>query len=301
MDEYCHPETKQCELYSGDCGACIEDYECARDGVCVDFELGGRGCLRPCISDIGCPRCFACEDVLGGDESHCVPRTASCEKPCACEEDLDCPAGEKCSVAHGDCVPGCDEDGGCAGESVCVNARCVPPCSGAEDCPAPAVCQDGHCTIPGGCVTSRDCPDPGTYCDALLHRCVAGCQRDADCGLASLVCEEGTCVEKGCEFHYQCGHGQVCRDAACEDAGGFYCAECDPNVEGSCGDAANKCVHLVDEEGNDLGDFCFVVCDDADPAGPCPQGYQCTEAELEEGQPGRYCIRACHRQPVGVE
>jgi hypothetical protein len=282
---------------------CVDDRACAeplRDtvNVCLDFATGQRACARQCLGDIGCPRCHVCRQVVGDGTKHCVPRSANCESPCNCSEDGECPPGQRCNEATGDCAPGGEEDGACPGGLVCVAARCVERCAGPEDCPPGGVCDEGHCRLPDGCITSEDCQDGGTYCDADTLRCLSGCLRDQDCGGAALVCEEGECVAKGCEKHFECGFGQVCRDADCGDADPLHRAECDPDAEGECGEAPNACVRFQDEEGNDLGAFCLVACDDDDPRGICPQGYQCRELELEEGSPERYCTRACFRAPV---
>jgi hypothetical protein len=169
-----------------------------------------------------------------------------------------------------------------------------------DDCEAGRECDDeGHCDVPGGCLSSRDC-EALQYCDQEQRMCVDGCEHDNDCGVAGFECEDNSCIEKGCDRHYQCGHGQVCRAPQCEPAPPEYCAECDPEADDACGGAPNLCANFQDEDGNDLGAFCLIACDEADSAGPCPQGYQCQEVELEEGDVRQLCARACYRAPVGL-
>lgn len=301
--EYCDA-LRQCSPRVADCGACDIDSACDNDGgACLDYESGGRFCAKLCISDFGCDPCYECRAVAGGaaGPKHCVPITGACEQACPCVTDDQCGEGQFCSDITHDCADGCVEDGQCdvGSGQVCDRARCKDPCAGPADCPEGTQCVDGHCDVPGGCLTSRDC-EVRQYCDVESRLCVDGCQVDNDCGDAAFECKDDACVEKGCERHYECGHGQVCRPPACEAAPPEYCAECDPDADGACGGPPNLCANFQDEDGNDLGAFCLIACDAADPGGPCPQGYQCQEVEVQEGDVRQLCARACYRAPVGL-
>ena len=298
--EYCDPADRQCRPKVADCGGCSVDRACAGDGgVCLDHASGGRYCAKLCLSDFGCDPCFACELVAGDGRSHCVPLSASCDQACPCVDDAECPEGQFCSDTTHDCADGCLEDGQCGAGQVCDQARCKEPCGGARECPEGTECLEGHCEAPGGCVSSRDC-SAGQYCDVPTRSCVDGCQRSNDCGDAGLECQDGACVPRGCTRHHECGHGEVCRAPECEAVPPDYCAECDPDADGSCGPGPNLCATFQDEDGQELGSFCLVGCDDADPGGPCPQGYQCQDVEVAQGDTRRLCTRACYRAPVGL-
>ena len=298
--EYCNPLNFQCESKVEDCGVCSVDAACSNDGgVCLDYAQGGRFCAKLCLSDFGCDPCFECRDVADNGDMHCVPLSATCEQACPCNEDVECPEGQFCSDVTHDCADGCVEDGQCRQGQVCDRARCKAPCAVVSDCPEGTDCVEGHCEVPGGCVSSRDC-EAQHYCDVETRLCRSGCQINNDCGNAGLQCEDNACVEKGCERHYECGHGQVCRAPQCEAAPPEYCAQCDPDADGACGGAPNLCATFQDDDGNELGSFCLIACDDDDPGGLCPQGYQCQEIEVQEGDVRRLCARACYRAPVGL-
>ena len=63
----------------------------------------------------------------------------------------------------------------------------------------------------------------------------------------------------------------------------------------------NECIGLQDEDGNALGDFCFVQCENVEYAGDrCPQGYQCVPLQDQNGATqNEVCFRDCSTPPVG--
>jgi hypothetical protein len=295
--QFCDPCAKICRAQGQPCEPCQEDLACGdADDLCLDLRQGGRVCGQGCGADTDCPRGFLCEAV--GDATQCVPASGNCQRPAQCGEDQDCPAGSRCGPLL-TCVPGCTE-GTCPNGEVCDAGSCKPPCADDAQCPAGAACDaSGLCKVPGGCLTSRDCAEAGTYCDQAQQRCVPGCFGDADCpGLQ--VCRGNQCMRRPCDGNHLCAFGQVCdKDSGqCVEPEGPYCDPCDAEAEGQCGGEPNRCLRLQDDEGNELGDYCMVACDPTD-LDACPVGYTCTELMDENGQPmGAICVRGCHRDPV---
>ena len=299
---YCDTCAGACREKVGICDACTDTNgrECKDDGACVDFATGGRFCLRACVADVGCPQPgYTCKEVPGAEFKQCVP-LGDCAKAVLCEADSECDYGWVCG-ADGVCHPGCPSDDVCPDGQVCSVFHCVDQCPD-KPCPAGQECDDsGHCKIPGGCLEPKDCETPETYCDVTENMCKDGCLEDFDCKSSGKVCDGGKCIDAGCTANFFCAFGEVCNLAsgACEPAPGPHCEMgCDPQAETSCGGAPpNACLSLQDKDGNALGDFCFVACE-TDPANRCPQGYQCQEVELGEGDVRQLCFRDCTYDPL---
>jgi hypothetical protein len=148
----------------------------------------------------------------------------------------------------------------------------------------------------GGCLSSRDCLEPETYCDTATRACVDGCEVDDDCMSSARICVAGACADRPCTYAANCAFGEVCmrETGRCEPATGDYCAPCDGGDTASCG-SGNLCATLQDADGNDVGAFCLLACSTSGDA--CPQGYACQELDAGSG-PARYCVRRCDRAPV---
>ncbi len=325
-DHYCDPCLRRCFPQQKLCEPCRSENawdpatgrvtpvgnQCDLDGSrCLDYEAGGSFCGLACLSDFGCPVGFTCRTVTGLDMNQCVPLTGDCASPYQCAEDGDCAYGEICNPVLRQCAPGCTEDQNCPDGQICSGFRCGAPCHDIENpCQTGQICDDdGRCKIPGGCIDWRDCEDLETYCNPLTSLCEAGCLESRDCKRSGYDCNgvggpgaPGRCEPHGCEHNWYCPHSQVCDKTTgeCKVPEGPYCATCDPNQEGACGPEENLCVSLQDEDGNDLGSFCFVACSADDyPGDRCPQGYQCMPVEDENGQvTNEVCFRACHVDPV---
>ena len=140
-----------------------------------------------------------------------------------------------------------------------------------------------------------DCAQAETYCNRDTFMCVPGCEVDNDCGDASKECSAGRCVDRGCVAAYQCAFGQVCDLASsmCIDAPGAHCMEgCNAESMDPCGEQGSRCLKLQDEEGNELGSFCFEAC--GEEPNECPKGYSCQELMDENGMvQNKLCIRDC--------
>jgi len=148
-------------------------------------------------------------------------------------------------------------------------------------------------------LTSRDCEEPGTYCNLEALMCEPGCGEDDDCaGLE--ICRANRCQPRPCDGNYLCAFGQVCNTTSgqCERAEGPYCDACDAEAEDQCGGDPNMCLRISDEDGNAIGDYCGVGCE-PDNLDACPVGYGCEEIMDENMQAvGAVCFRACHRDPI---
>ena len=303
VEEFCDLCVDACRPRIAPCARCDEATGgCERrTDRCLPVGAAGLAhCLRGCIDQSTCDALgagYLCRQV--GDDSVCVPPGAECGLETGCASDTDCPRGRICGE-RGVCQPGCEADVACPVGQVCEASRCRPPCAGPADCPNGGMCEaDGHCRVPGGCITSADCPERETHCDRAEGRCVPGCELDADCLSAADVCVDGACVSRGCTGNYQCAFEEVCalETGRCEPAGGRHCESgCDPMDTASCG-PGNRCLSLQDEDGNALGDFCYEACQES--PNECPQGYQCQSLELMMNEPPvELCVRRCDREPI---
>ncbi len=298
VEEFCDPCRSICRPQGQRCDPCTDDAECGGAGdLCLDFNVGGSFCGTECAGNADCPRGFICSET-GDGASQCVPASGDCADPAQCDDDGDCPAGQRCGT-QGACVEGCTP-GTCPNDQVCDAGSCVPPCASDADCPDGAECQpDGTCRIPGGCLTSRDCPDPGTYCNTSVQMCEPGCELDSDCP-SLQICSANQCRTRPCDGNYLCAFGQVCDfdTGQCVTAEGPYCDPCDAEGSDQCGGEPNQCLRIQDEEGNPVGDFCGVGCD-PDNIDACPVGYSCVELMDQNMQvTGAVCFRDCARDPI---
>jgi len=323
---YCEPCTRTCQTQLELCQPCLSEARCdlrtgfceptgaqcwsantATPSHCLDYIGGQSYCGLACVSNFGCPQGFECLDVGHGEtQKQCVRFTGDCASGDQCEADNDCPYGEVCGV-YKVCGRGCDLDdpNACPVGQVCSAFRCQAACDDTENpCPAGYECsaEDGKCRIPGSCVDWTDCLVPETFCDPATNMCAPGCLEDRDCKRSGYICEAGACEKQACEHNWYCAFEQVCNKESgeCEAAQGPYCDTCDPNVENACGEG-NECIGLQDEDGNKLGDFCFVQCQPGE-SDRCPQGYQCAPLQDQNGTvQNEVCFRDCSKPPAGVE
>ncbi|MCO4760653.1 MAG: hypothetical protein KC502_04070 [Myxococcales bacterium] len=307
-DFYCDPCTRKCLTPRKACEPCSVSSQCANaelGSACLPFLSGGTHCGAACLGDAGCPQGYACKTIKGVTAKQCVPKSGDCAPAAGqCKKDSDCPYTTICNAEYGQCLKGCTNDKNCPGGKVCSLFRCVAPCADDAACvklSAEAKCVDKHCKIPGGCLAANECPEKETYCDLNDHKCKPGCLTDFDCKEFGKKCEASKCIEKGCKENWECGFGQVCKPATgkCEKAKGPYCGKCDAQDDKAtaCGGAPHKCLSFQDENKKKVGDFCLLACG-SDPAGPCPQGYQCQDLKDQDGKSqGKVCVRQCWIDP----
>jgi hypothetical protein len=299
FDQFCDPCLSQCRPRGAFCEECRADEECGDVAdVCLTDTRGLRFCGAACgVGRPPCPRGAACDPAL----HQCVPLSGDCTRLVQCDADGDCRGAQICSLA-GVCVDGCTGDAACPSPDVCNGGRCEPRCTTEAQCDPGEECESGRCRVPGSCVTSWDCPAAEMHCDRLAGTCVEGCEVDDDCRTFSAVCREGACVPRGCRGNYSCAFGQVCDLASgqCAEPSEPHCATCNGDDLDSCG-TGNICANLQDAEGNPQGAFCWLACA-PDPDNACPQGYACTDVEIQQQggatQTRRVCARACYRNPV---
>ncbi len=318
---YCHPCERECYEQRGICEPCISENRCdPRTGICekvgvqclspnistpshcLDFADGNSYCGWPCENNYGChifgPG-YECVEISGLDSKQCVPTVRACGSGEDCQVDADCPYGEICNEL-GTCAMGCVDDEQCQDGQVCSAHRCQEACHDVNNpCDEGLECVEGRCRIPGSCRDKYDCHERETYCDPETNMCLPGCLEDYDCKRSAFMCDDGECVRRPCERHWNCAFGQVCEYelGECKEAEGPYCDPCDPNDENACGEG-NECIGLQDEDGNHLGDYCFVQCFPTE-LDRCPVGYECVPLQDQGGvTQNEVCFRPCHVEPV---
>ena len=215
-----------------------------------------------------------------------------------CRSDSDCPAGERCTVHTGFCVPnGAAACGG--GQNGCTASGPDDDCDAVDDdcdgrvdegfsavatsCGTGACASSGTTACAGGSVTDTCRPSPpsaqtDTSCDG----------RDDDC--------DGASDEEFAPYDTVCGYGLCTREGSATCQAGQVVDSCRIACEGRCDDGAED-----DGDGQ-------IDCDDPDCAtaqgcalggfgSPCTADAQCDHVG---GQgfcittiPGGYCSRLC--------
>jgi hypothetical protein len=130
-------------------GACGADEDCVDAGAqCYPQESQGEEtgfldgyCLIFDCSAGACPSGSTCVELSSG--TVCLDL---CGSSADCRPGYGClSAGEGVSV----CFPYCTGDGGCPGDTVCVDGRCRAACTPGS-CPAGEECVDGRCVVDVG-------------------------------------------------------------------------------------------------------------------------------------------------------
>jgi hypothetical protein len=173
----------------------------------------------------------------------CSPLTGACVEPPDCDDNADCPSGERCIAGACEPTPPCDEHTDCPGE-VCIAGVCgpQPTCDDSSDCPAGwscfdaqfgqdvcvpdnQTCEDG-CVAPFACKETAPAPEPlpqavqqaTAQCEPIVYPCDETC--------TTGVCENGACAL--CESDLDCAGtdaGSAATSRRCE-AG--YCVAVEP-------------------------------------------------------------------------
>jgi hypothetical protein len=216
------------ECLEGDCGVgtCIGAF-----GDCD--ENPENGCEQPLVGDDHCGGCNeTCEPANATgicDSGSCI--VDDCEDghyncnglPAdGCEATLDSPdncglCGVKCSLPHA--------------EALACSTGAVPSCMVDHGCPAGATgCEDG--ALENGCEDGfADCNGVASDgCEARLDTLVNCGACAAPCSIANAItsCDDGACVQTGCEPGYgQCTTGGPCVSLA--------------NDEDNCGECGTEC------------------------------------------------------------
>lgn len=217
---------------------CSSGADC-EGGFCIGEDDGFRDgyCTAACRTNDDCGGDAQCIPV-GRGMSVCLDGCDPDAEPRACREGYGCATGFMIPAPV--CLPGCTDDGDCAGGAVCDRTggmgagRCYDPdaelgdeCESEDECGPGTFCLgEDFSGWPGGaCVGTDDCdPDRDTGCpgDAHCFRtgmggsvCIDGCERDRDCregytcrGTGELP-ERTSCLP-GCEDDSVCSGGRVC-------------------------------------------------------------------------------------------
>lgn len=320
-ENYCEPCTRECTPKKILCEPCVSENRCdpttglctpvgnqcvspspAGGSHCLDYAQGGSFCGQVCETNYGCEQGYECVQIPGYEEKQCVPTLGGCGQVVACEDDNDCDIGFICN-ANRVCGPGCEEDNQCQVGEVCSGYRCQQACDDTENpCPDGQYCDEGRCRIPGGCLDWTECEEFETWCNPDTNMCEPGCRERHDCKRSGYECQNNICEKRGCERNWYCAFGEECikETGECVVPDEPHCEECDPDVENACGEG-NECISLQDEDGNDLGDFCFVQCKPTE-LDRCPVGYECTPLKDQDGQvQNEVCGRDCSKPPAGLQ
>lgn len=207
---------------------------------------------------------------------------------------------------------GCQSDGDCRGDRVCVEGACVDPaenngevnngvenngvvnngvvnngsgCGQDTDCSPDEVCDAGACGQ-RACAGDPDCGGAARFCYAGLCRAEIDCASDADCGYNDGSCQQGRCIP-GCVIDGDCPDpgAQACVQGVCQDRcrQDGDCGRGEICGAGTCGPA--EC-QGVGTQGCPDGERCdngrcvgFTACNlDED----CPDTERCRDGICEE-------------------
>jgi len=270
-----------------DSGDCASGQDCSGD-VCVSPDCGdgnidtgeacddagttpGDGCNAQCLLELGEP----CTDAAECASAFCDPA----DDTCACDQSVDCPAGQLCETAAAPnaCVdPGCGNNVLEAGEG-CDDGNTTP----GDGC-------DDACLLELGEPCGADAECASELCDPDNSTCT--CDDAADCSngqLCNLDVDPNQCVDPGCgngvlETGEACDDGNLVAadgcDALCLVELGEPCDAADDCASNACDPDSSACV--CDEDA-DCADG--EVCDSgSDPALCEPAG--CGNGVLEAGE-----------------
>ncbi|MEQ8272465.1 MAG: hypothetical protein RMA76_03140 [Deltaproteobacteria bacterium] len=251
-------------------------------------------CTPEPTSDLGAGCVFGsdCSDGERCLEGRCVAGAATAER---CENDLECPANQRCSALYGECVDGarsCSADAECGDGTYCYLDRSVcSQCNLDVHCAGTSICVEGLCADPivAACASDSECSPPSTICAATgcVDGCgVAGCGFGETCNLGTGRCE----VEQPeCTSDVQCGApARVCDAYACVDgcviagcAGSMICNEgtgrCDAapallDLDAVCARDGDCASDLCFDFGAGKGQRCVRSCG---APSDCPSGFTC--------------------------
>ncbi len=198
------PAGAVCDTATGRCIECLAASDtCPASRHCDDAT---HSCMDGCRSDEGCAN-VRIDAGVDGAVSVATARCDTASHTCvACVTDAHCPPGTLC-MGHA-CVPGCDEDHGCAEGDTCCLGGCVDTRTNTGNCGAcgqtcsaangTAACVGGACAVgacnagygdcdgnaANGCETTTT--NDTVHCGACNRACVPPPNADA-------VCAGGTC------------------------------------------------------------------------------------------------------------
>jgi hypothetical protein len=261
----------------------------AGDGY-ADGDGNGNGDTIFCQDDEDCPTGQKC-------------RSGLCEPVTACDCNYDCgdrSSGMICNRGSHECEPGtapadqCSDNCDCYANETCSGGECVPTggdgveCHSDDDCAADKKCLDNYC-VPKNCTTREDCEHQlCLICkDGECTTPPAVCQGDQDC-CVGYHCNFGTCAEdaQGCQSDADCTDPDLPR---CVDEECMPECVSDVDCEGGKICIENKCVSPgCTPDQCELGEWCDP--DAADGLGACVPG-----CDSHDDCPGQLCNYDTHQ------
>ncbi len=275
VDEFCNPDTHQCQLA---CRPCDEANAC-REGFHCDFRRGDYGCCNfECANDESC-----------AEDQYCDAEIKECRAGCRADS---CGEEQHCDLATRTCAAGCVDHANCPVGTVCDAPNCVPGCLADAGCEEGQRCDLERHECTWGCVADADCAR-GQRCSRAERLCRLSCSEDAECP-EGLRCEgaPGLCTSPA----ERC---DAVGAAACEVAEPAlicnpFVGRCLPPAGAECsgpsGCAAAETCLPIPEDGAAPSLHCFAVSGAAGPAAACQADADCASGLcLNAGR----CFAAC--------
>jgi uncharacterized protein (TIGR03382 family) len=310
------------------CDTCLSNADCANGGVCVGLEPTLAFCGVPCGRNFACPEGTACYGLQDSDESQCFPETQFCsddggggigageycwgaaqcanglecvaipdgEAQCAgsCQDDGDCPNGQRCFGAEanrpGLCLGGGEGAFGdpCESDLDCAEVLCLPISDTLSVCAAECDPARSACEVGGSCIAVDDIPGLEGICVPPGDVDEGGaCGGDDRCG-PDLTCiletdDAGAC-RAACDPFGDCARNRGCTPFGDDQ---WFClptanlpTEGEPCDDGQCGGGL-ACLEVSDGD-----ERCFRLCPDDDPDAPCGQDVGCLDIDGNDGNLG---------------
>ncbi|MGD2108596.1 MAG: hypothetical protein PVI86_04305 [Phycisphaerae bacterium] len=230
-DDFCNPETGECEYTDVDCddgNACTNDRCDPIDG-CINEDI-----TPTCDDGVECT-VDGCDPAIGCTN---VPDDTVCNDEDACTSDT------------------CDAVAGCVNTDI------------SDECNDNNVCTDDRCDPVEGCVyedNTQECDD-GVECTVDGCDPVSGCTNAPDNTLCNdeNACTTDTCDPvEGCvyvDISNQCDDGNVCTDDRCDPVEGCVYED----VSAICADTIACTLDLCDPDDGCINTPDDTLCDDSD-------------------------------------
>lgn len=211
------PDGETCNEEADRCENCTTNEDCADDDACNGIETCTDGrCADGTAVD--------CDDAVACTDDSCDMLTGECTNA------DNCPDGQVCVAATGECADTCADDAECDdgefcnGAETCVDGACAAGtdpcpddgafCNGTESCD-----EDGDACVSSGnpCMAGETCNEDTDACD------VAPCADDAECDDMLFCNGTETCVDGGCTAGTDpCAANETCNEDtdACDPIAG---------------------------------------------------------------------------------
>ncbi len=263
QDDPCAPDATCTDTSDAFTCACDEGYvgdgfSCAVDCANTDCSDGDPCTDDACDPTTGCSwsdapaGTVACDDGDGCTSPDLCESGACVGEPIVCDDDDACTTD---ACVDGEClaesIEGCClSDLDCVAGDLCSVGTCSAPGGTCAYDPLDDCClTDDECEPSEPCVEAT-CPEPGEACEETpIDGC---CTEDADCEPA------GPCVETSCDLDTETCGGLAVPDCCADDAA---CDDANPCTADTCDVTTGECASL------DVAECCLSAaeCDDDDP------------------------------------